>query len=382
MRIYLDHAATTPVDPRVVEAMLPYLTEKFGNASSLHQYGREAGEALEDARETIAGKINAKPEEIIFTSGGSESDNLAVKGLAYGLKDKGRHIITSKIEHPAVLNTCRRLEKEGFNVTYLDVDGEGFIDADNLKEAITGKTILASIMHANNEIGTIQDLGEIGGICRENGVVFHTDAVQSFTKTDVDVEEQKIDSSSFAAHKIHGPKGVGALYLREELKKKLVKQIDGGGHEHGLRAGTENVAGVVGFAKAVELMTPQDIAMMKGLRDMLIDELTQLTDAHLNGPAGDRRLCNNVNVSFFYIEGESLLLMLDAKGIAVSTGSACSSKSLEPSHVLTAIGRRPEESHGSVRITLGRENTKEEVEYTIESIREAVEKLRELSPLV
>jgi len=381
MRVYLDHAATTPVDPAVVSAMLPYFTEKFGNASSLHAWGREAQAALEEAREQIARKINAAPEEIVFTSGGSESDNLAVKGVAYALREKRNHIITSKIEHPAVLESCRRLEKEGFKVTYLNVDREGFVDLAQLEAAITDKTALVSIMHANNEIGTIQNIDAIGGICQKKNVIYHTDSVQSFTKVPLDVKKQNIGLASFSAHKIHGPKGVGALYVRRDVKRSLIKQIHGGHHERDLRAGTENIPGVVGFAKAVELAGTQHVREMTKLRDTLLDGLLKIEDTHVNGPLGEHRLCNNASVSFHFIEGEGILLHLDMKGIAVSTGSACSSQSLEPSHVLTAIGLPVELAHGTIRFSLGRENTKEEIEYTIDSAKEVVGKLRALSPL-
>jgi cysteine desulfurase len=380
MRVYLDHAATTPVDPEVVRAMLPYFSEKFGNASSLHQFGREAKEALEDARERIAKKISASPEEVVFTSGGSESDNLAIKGVAYALRKDKDHMVTSSIEHPAVLETCRSLEKEGFKVTYLKVDGEGFVDLAQLEKSITGKTCLVSVMHANNEIGTIQNIEEIGRICAERNVLYHTDAVQSFTKVPVDAKKQAFALASFSAHKIHGPKGVGALYMRRDVKRFLAKQIHGGHHEKDLRAGTENIPGVVGFAKAAEMANEEHVKHMTKLRDRLIDGLLTVEETHLNGPQGEKRLCNNASISFHYIEGESILLRLDMKGIAVSTGSACSSASLEPSHVLTAIGLPHEVAHGTIRFSLGRENTREGVEYTIESTKEVVEKLRALSP--
>ncbi len=382
MRVYLDHGATSPVDEKVLAAMVPYFTEKYGNASSLHQFGQEAKEALEESRLKLSEIINASPEEFIFTSGGSESDNLAIKGIAYALKDKGNHIITTKIEHPAVLKSCEFLARNGFNITYIDVDEKGFVNPSTLEENITDNTILVSIMHSNNEIGTIQDMTTLGKICNEKEVILHSDSVQSYTKTKIDVEKQNIGLASFAAHKIHGPKGIGGLYIREDLKKKVLSQIHGGAHEYKLRAGTENVAGAVGFAKAAELMTPTSIDKMAGLRDYMIAELVKFPDAHLNGPKGDNRLCNNVNISFFYIEGESLLLMLDAKGIAISTGSACSSASLTPSHVLAAIGRKPEESHGSVRISLGRENTREELVYAIKHLNESVNRLREMSPFI
>jgi cysteine desulfurase len=378
MRIYLDNGATTRTDPQVVKSMLPYFTEKYGNASSLHEFGRDAKEALERAREIVANKINASPEEIIFTSGGSESDNLALKGVAYINKEK-KHIITSKIEHPAVLSTCKELESEGFKVSYLNVDEEGFVNLEELKSLITDKTALVSIMHANNEIGVIQPIGEIAKICKKHKVLFHTDAIQSFTKVPIDVKKQGIDLISFSSHKIHGPKGVGALFIRRGVKIK--KQIFGGHHEFDLRAGTENIPGIVGFAKAVELANKEHIAQMTKLRDKLIDEITrQIPDVKLNGSM-DKRLCNNVNLSFRYIEGESLLLHLDMKGIAVSTGSACSSQSLEPSHVLMAIGLEPEIAHGSIRFTLSRYTKEQEIDYTVKNLKEVVENLRKISPL-
>lgn len=378
MKVYFDHGSTTPVDSTVVDAMLPYFTKEFGNASSLHQFGRQAKDALEASRQAIAKEINAKPEEIIFTSGGSEADNLAIKGLAYRLGGKTCHIITSKIEHPAVLNTCKQLEDEGFKVTYLDVDPEGFIDIEQLKTAIGKKTILISVMHANNEIGTIEDIKAIGQIASDNKVAFHTDAVQSFTKVPIDVEDMNLTLASFSAHKIHGPKGVGALYVRRGTKLK--KLAEGGHHEHDMRAGTENIAGIVGFAKAVEIASKDHVAHMTKLRDKLINRLLKIPDTRLNGPRKNR-LCNNANIAFNYVEGESMLLRLDMKGIAVSTGSACSSQSLEPSHVLTAIGLKPEIAHGCIRFTLGYENTMDEVDYTIDAAREVVEQLRAMSPL-
>jgi len=380
-RIYLDHGATTPVDKEVVKAMLPYLTEKFGNASSIHSFGQEAKDALESSRERIAKKLGAKPNEIIFTSGGSESDNLAIKGVAHAYRKKGNHIITSSIEHPAVLGACKSLAEEGFDITYLEVDKEGFVKPDDVERAITKKTILVSIMHANNEIGTIEPIEEIGKICKSKGVLFHTDAVQSFTKVPIDVNKMNIDLLSISAHKIYGPKGVGALYIREGVKIK--KMIDGGHHEFDMRAGTENIPGIVGFAKAVELTNENQIKYMTNLRNKLIKGLLKIPDTILNGPDRknlSRRLCNNVNISFKFVEGESILLRLDDKGIAVSTGSACSSRSLKPSHVLLAIGLPPQIAHSSIRFTLGRENTIQEINYTIKTTKEVVEELRKLSP--
>ena len=376
-KIYLDNAATTPIDPKVLEAMLPFLKEKYGNASSLHEWGREAREAVEKAREIIAKKLNVKPHEVIFTSGGTESNNFAIKGIAFATKDKGKHIITQKTEHPCVLNACRFLEKLGFEVTYLDVDEYGMVKVGDVENAIRKDTILVSIMHANNEIGTIQPLKEIGEICRERGIYFHTDACQSFTKEPLDVEEFNLDLVTINAHKIYGPKGVGALIVKEGVK--IEPLVHGGGHEFGLRSGTENVPGIVGFGKAVEIAKKEDTEHMRRLRDLLIKRvLSEIPDVRLNGHP-TKRLCNNVNFTFYGIEGEALVLRLDARGIACSTGSACSSHKLEPSHVLLAIGLKPEEAHGSLRMTLGKQNAKEEIEYAIEALKEEVEDLREIS---
>ncbi|MBN1156696.1 cysteine desulfurase, partial [Candidatus Woesearchaeota archaeon] len=350
MKIYLDNGATTMTAKEVVDEMNVYFTEKYGNASSLHSFGEEAKKALNNSREIIAKKINAEPKEIIFTSGGSESDNLALKGVAFALRKKGNHIITTSIEHPAILGTCNFLSKHGFEITYLKVDNEGFIDLDELEKSLTDKTVLVTIMHANNEIGTIQDLARIGAICKKHNVLFHTDAVQSFTKTDIDVKRMNIDLASFSGHKIHGPKGIGALYVRKGIK--LDKMIHGGHHEFDKRAGTENISGIAGFAKAVEISNQADVKKMTELREYFITEIIKnIKDVKLNGPEGEKRLCNNVNVSFRYIEGESILFHLDMKGIAVSTGSACSSQNLEPSHVLLAIGLPHEIAHGTIRFT-------------------------------
>ena len=376
-RIYLDHAATTPVAKEVIEAMQPFLREEYGNASSLHSFGREAKKALENARKTIAKKVNASDHKLIFTSGGTESNNFAIKGIAFANRKKGKHIITSEIEHDCVLNSCRWLEKQGFEVTYLPVDREGFISLDDLEEAIRKDTILVSIMHANNEIGTIEPITEIGKICSEHDVYFHTDACQSFTKVPINLKKQNIDLLTINAHKIYGPKGVGALFVRNGIK--IDPLAHGGGHEFGLRSGTENVPGIVGFAKATEITKEKDVEHMTKLRDMLIKNALEIEDSWLNGPR-KQRLCNNANFSFKYIEGESLILYLDVKGIATSTGSACSSKSLEPSHVLTAIGLKPEEAHGSIRMTVGKENTEDEMKYTIKVLKESVESLRKISP--
>lgn len=373
MNVYLDNGATTMVAKEVMVAMQPYFTIKYGNASSLHSFGQEAKEAIEKARKIIAKSINASPEEIIFTSGGTESDNLAIKGVAKA--NNGKHIITSSIEHPAVMKACKTLEEEDYKITYLKVDREGFINLKELENAITKDTILVSIMHANNEIGTIQDVKKIGEICNKHGVYFHTDAVQGYTKIPIDVKEMNIDLMSVSSHKIHGPKGVGALYVKKGTKIK--RQNDGGEHEFGLRAGTENVTGIVGFGKAIEITKTDD---MKRLRDKLIKGvLENIPDCFLNGPR-NKRLCNNVNISFRYVEGESILMHLNEKGIAVSTGSACASHSLEPSHVLKAIGLKPEDAHGSIRFTLSRYTTENEIDYTIKCLKEIIKKLREISP--
>jgi len=378
MRVYLDNSATTRTAPEVADAMLPFFVDKYGNASSIHSFGEAAKEALENAREQISKYINAEPDEIIFTSGGTESDNLAIKGAAYALKDKGKHIITSRFEHPAVLEVCQALEKEGFEVTYLSVSKEGFVDIEKLKESIKSDTILVTVMHANNEIGTIQDIEKIGSICMEKGIVFHTDAVQSVGKTPLDVKKMHVDLASFSAHKFHGPKGIGALYVRK--KDKIKKLFQGGSQEMNLRPGTENVSGAVGFSTALKLLDEEDIKKMSELRNYLIDELLSIPEASLNG-SRENRLCNNVNVSFSHIEGESILLGLDDKGIAVSTGSACTSQKLEPSHVLLALGVKPEDAHGSIRFSLSKYTTKKEIDYTINAVKTVVENLRKISPL-
>jgi cysteine desulfurase len=381
-RIYMDHSATTPVAPEVLEAMLPYFSEKFGNASSLHGYGLEAKEALEDSREKVARLLGANPEEIIFTSGGTESDNLALKGIARRRKEKGRHIITSSLEHPAILETCRNLHKEGFDVTYLPVTSEGLVDLAALESAIRPDTILISIMHANNEIGTIQPLEEIGRIAAEKDIFLHTDAVQSVGKIAVDVNALGVDLLSLSAHKLYGPKGVGALYVHKGTRLESI--VQGGGHERGLRSGTENVAGIVGLARAAEL-SEEGMATegqrLTELRDRLATlVLETVKDAWINGSM-KKRLPGNLNFGFKYVEGESLLLFLDSKGIAVSTGSACSSHKLEPSHVLLSLGLKPEECHGSLRITMGMSNTLEEVDFVAECITEAVDRFRGISAL-
>ncbi len=376
-RIYLDHAATTPVDHEVMRAMGPYFSDRFGNASSLHSFGREAERGISDARRAIDKKVDARDHRLIFTSGGTESNNLALKGAAFANRGRGKHIITSMIEHDCVLNASKWLARQGFEVTYLPVDKYGFVDPADLENAIRKDTIIASVIHANNEIGTIEPIRELGKICAEHGVYFHTDACQSFTKVPISLKKDNIDLLTINSHKIHGPKGVGGLYVRHGVK--IEPTMHGGGHEFGLRSGTENVAGIVGFAKATDIMKGKDIRHMTGLRDLIIKEALGIEDSWLNGPMKDR-LCNNAHFSFRRIEGESLIIHLDLKGIATSTGSACSSKSLKPSHVLMAIGLKPEEAHGSIRISLGKENTLEEVDYMLHNLREAVGTLRRISP--
>ncbi len=380
-RIYLDHSATTHVDTRVLEVMLPYFTEKFGNASSLHSFGQEAAEALVSSREQVAAALGAEPNEIIFTSGGTESDNMAIKGAAYMHSSRGRHVITSVIEHPAVLRTCEQLEREGFEVTYIPVDREGILDMKFLEDAIREDTILMSIMHANNEIGTIQPIKEISNLIAGREIVLHTDAVQSVGKMPTDVHELGVDMLSISSHKLYGPKGVGALYLRNGVN--LSPLVQGGGHERGLRPGTENIPGIVGFAKAMSIARAQlekDYTHMQHLRDSMIEKIhSRIPHVKLNGHE-KKRLPNNVNMSFRHVEGESLLMLLDMNGVAVSTGSACSSKSQNASHVLTAIDPGVDYIHGSLRFTLGRENTLEEVDLVVDLLEEAVMKLRQISP--
>lgn len=381
-RIYMDNAATTPVADEVVEAMLPYFSEHFGNASSIHKEGQDARRAIEDARRKIAKFLNVREQEIIFTGSGTESNNTAIKGLALSeLAKHKKHIITSKIEHHAVLEPCEFLEKRGFKVTYLNVDNNGLIDLKELEKAITPETLLVSIMHANNEIGTIQDIAAIGKICRNKGVLFHTDAVQAFGKMPIDAKKMNIDFLSASAHKIYGPKGVGLLYVREGIK--IAPLLHGGGHEFGLRSSTENTAGIVGFGKAVELCQRNmkiDMKSLINLRDKLINEILKIPNTRLNGHA-KQRLYNNANFSFHGIEGESLVMHLDMHGIAASTGSACSTKSLKPSHVLTAIGLDHVTAHGSLRLTLGRNTTERNVDYAVKTVREIVENLRKISPI-
>lgn len=379
--IYLDHAATTPIRSEVMEAMLPYLTDKFGNASSIYGWGRQARKALDDARASVAEIIGADFNEIVFTSSGTESDNMAIKGAAWEYRNKGRHIITSSIEHPGVLNTMKSLEKEGYEVTYLPVNSQGLICVDDFKQALRDDTILVSIMHANNEVGTIQPIAAIGQIAHEHGIIMHTDAVQTAGALEVDVNELNVDLLSFSAHKFYGPKGVGALYIRKGIR--LVPLIHGGNQERRRRAGTENTAGIVGLAAALELADkerPESTGKMIHLRDKLIDGILKIPHTRLNG-SRTQRLPNNVSVCFEFIEGESLLLNLDMQGIAGSSGSACTSGSLEPSHVLLALGLKHEIAHGSLRLTLGKDNTEAEIDYVLKALEPIVHRLREMSPL-
>lgn len=378
-RIYLDNAATTMLAPKVFEAMKPYLENLCGNASSMHLEGMQAKQALEEARVKIAKKINAIPARLFFTSGGTESNNWALKGFAFPNKDRGNHIIISSIEHDCILNQAKWLEKQGFKVTLLKVDSNGFVDLQDLQNQITEKTLLVSVIHANNEIGTIQDIEKIAAICHSRNVLFHTDACQSFMKCKIDVEKQGIDMLTINAHKIYGPKGIGALYVKQGLK--IIPLLHGGGHELGLRSGTENIPSIVGFAEATEIITEKDVERMQKLRDYMINRIqNEIPETILNGPVTNR-LCNNVNIIFKRIEGESILLRLDALGIAVSTGSACSSHTLEPSHVLLAIGIKPELAHGSIRFSLGIETTKEDIDYTIDCVKKVVADLREMTPI-
>ncbi|KUL01646.1 MAG: Aminotransferase, class V [Methanoculleus marisnigri] len=380
--VYMDHAATTPTRPEVVEAMLPYFSERFGNPSSLYTLAREAEEAVEEARGRVAAAIGASPEEVFFTSGGTEADNWAVKGVAAASRKKGDHIVTSSIEHHAVLHTCRALDKQGYRVTYLPVDEFGRVEPERVEEAITDKTVLVSVMAANNEIGTVQPVRAIAAVAHDHGVPFHTDAVQAIGAFPVDVNEIGADLLAISAHKFGGPKGVGALYVRR--KTRIGTFMDGGAQEQGRRAGTENVPGIVGLGKAIDLAVAgmaRNAFRNAAMRDRLIRGILEtIPDTRLNGHPVER-LANNVNVAFRYVEGESILLMLDARGIAASTGSACTSASLEPSHVLTACGLPPEHAHGSLRLTLGHRNTEEDVDYVLSVLPGVIERLRGMSPL-
>lgn len=384
--IYMDNHATTPVDPRVVEAMLPFFTLDFGNAASRnHSFGWRAEEAVEYAREQVAKLIGAKSDkEIVFTSGATESDNLAIKGVAEFYADKGNHIITSKTEHKAVLDTCKRLEKEGFQVTYLDVAQDGLIRPEQVAAAITDKTILVSLMMANNEVGSVQPMAEIGKITREKGVLLHCDAVQGVGKVAFDVEAMNIDLASLSAHKMYGPKGVGALYVRRQKPRvRIVAQMDGGGHERGMRSGTLNVPGIVGFGKAAEIATREwqtDAERIFGMRQRLRQKLwSALDEIHLNGADDPYRLPGNLNVSFSFVEGEAMMMAI--RDVAVSSGSACTSASLEPSYVLRAMGVEEELAHSSIRFGIGKFNTDEEIDYVADLVTESVQRLRDMSPL-
>lgn len=382
-RIYMDYAATTYVKPEVFEEMKPYFTEEFGNPSSLYSFSDKTKVAINTARERVAKAINAEKNEIYFTCGGSEADNWALKGIAFANKNKGNHIITTQIEHHAMINACKFLEKNGFEVTYLKPDAEGFISPEDVKNAITDKTILVSIMFANNEVGTIEPIKEIGKICRERKVIFHTDAVQAVGHVPVDVKDMNIDLLSLAGHKFYGPKGVGALYIRTGVK--IESLIHGGGQERSKRGSTENIAGIVGLGKAIELSVSEmkeESNRVAALRDKLLSGIMEkIPYTKLNGPKGDKRLPSNIDVSFIGIEGETLLLDLDFEGIFASTGSACASASLDPSHVLLALGLPHEIAHGSLRLTLGAKSTEEEVDYVLEVLPKIVKRRRDMSPL-
>ena len=380
MGVYIDYAATTPVDPRVLKVMEPYFNEIFGNTMSLHKQGRKAKETLKESRKTVAALMNAEPDELIFTGSATESNNTVLKGVAYANKNKGKHIIISAIEHNCVIEPARWLEKQGFEITRLPVDKFGLVNLTHLENAIRKDTILVSIMHANNEIGTIQDIQQIGKICKEKNVYFHSDAAQSFGKIPIDIKKMNLDLLSVNAHKMYGPKGVGGLYIKKGTK--IEPLLHGGGHEFNKRASTVNVAGVVGFAEAARIQQKEmasDAQKQTILRDKLIDELLTIDNSHLNGHP-TKRLPNNANFWFAYIEGESLLMHLDMEGVSVSTGSACSSDSLEASHVLLAIGLKPQEAHGSLRLSLGKYTTEEEIKYVLDLVPKSVERLRKISP--
>ena len=380
--VYLDNASTTRVRPEVVDAMLPYFTQDFGNPSSIYDLGQRASDAVRDARDVLASALNCKSSEVFFTSGGSEGDNWCLRGFAWKNKDAGKHIITSAVEHHAVLHSCEALEREGFEVTYLPVDSDGLVSEEDLEAALRDDTILVSIMLANNEVGTVEPISRLAEIAHSKGVAFHTDAVQAFAHMPVDVQELGCDMLSVSAHKIHGPKGVGAVYIKKGTK--IASFIEGGAQERGKRATTENVPGIVGFAKAVELMRAtldEDMKREQDLRDHCIKRiLSEIEHCKLNGSEASR-LCNNVNISFEFIEGEGMLLQMGARGICVSSGSACTSGSLDPSHVLLALGLPHEIAHGSMRMTLDRDTTKEEIDYAVDSLVGIIKYLREMSPL-
>jgi len=379
--IYIDHNSTTPPDPRVIEAMLPYYRDGWGNASSLHHFGRQAKAGLEDAREIIAGVFKCLPEEIFFTSGGTESDNFAVKGTAYELKDKGRHIITSKIEHHAILESYGFLEEQGYEATYLSVDKDGFVDPDDLRKAIRPDTILVSIMYANNEVGTIQPIDDLAGICAEKGVIFHSDAVQAAGKIPIDLSKTPISLMSTSAHKIYGPKGVGIIYIRQGTR--IHPWQAGGHHERAMRAGTENVPCIVGYGKAMELasqeMEQNDRKISSMAEEFRKKVMDQIPDTTFNGPVVGR-IKGTVNLCFKGAEGEAIILNLDMKGIGVTSGSACTSGALEPSHVLTSMGVPPEIAQSAIRFSFGKDNNPEDIDYIVDSLKEAIEKLRKMSP--
>ncbi len=381
-RVYLDHNATTPVHPEVLEAMLPYYKEKFGNPSSIHEFGKVAKVALEEARGKVAKLFNCSPYEIYFTSGGTESDNLAIRGVAFANKNKGNHIITSTVEHHAVLMTCKFLQKEGYQITYLPVDGYGLVDPDDLKKNLKDDTILVSIMHANNETGIIEPLEELAKIAKEKEVFFHTDAVQSAGKIPLDVKSLPIDLASISGHKIYGPKGVGAIYIRKGTR--IAPLSHGGHHERSRRAGTENIPGIVGLGKAVEIAQrdrDEQDKHLKDLTDTFLEKLKEtLKDIQLNGHP-EKRIPSTLNISFKGVEGESIILSLDMKGVAVASGSACTSGSLEPSHVLSAMGIEPAVAQSSIRFGFGRENTPEDVDYVVSVLPEIIERLRSMSPI-
>ncbi|OIO39947.1 cysteine desulfurase NifS [Candidatus Pacearchaeota archaeon CG_4_9_14_3_um_filter_31_7] len=386
MKVYLDNSATSKMDEEVLKEMLPYFTEKYGNPSSLHSFGKEARDALNHSREKFAKFLNCRAEEIYFCSGGTESDNLAIKGIAYAMKKQNKnHIITSPIEHSAVLNTCRQLEQEGFKLTILNVDNEGFIDLKQLENSITEKTALVTIMFANSEIGTIQDIKKITNICHKKKTIFHTDAVQTFAKIPVDIKKLDIDSLSIASHKFHGPKGVGLLYVKKNIPIESI--VQGGGHEKGLRSGTEDISGIVGMTKAADIALKnlgKNYNYMAKLRDRLINELSKIENSRLNGSKGEKRLPNNVNFSFSGVEGEALIMLLDMKGVAASAGSACSNilkgESHKASHVLEAIKCPENFINSPLRLTLSRFNTEEEIDYAVSAIKESVSNLRKISP--
>ena len=380
--IYLDYSATTPVDPRVAEKMIPWLTEKFGNpASRSHAFGWEAEAAVEEARQEVARLVNADPKEIVWTSGATESDNLAIKGAAHFYSGKGKHLITVKTEHKAVLDTCRELERQGFAVTYLDVQENGLIDLEAFKAALRPDTIVVSVMFVNNEIGVIQPIAEIGEICREKGIIFHVDATQAPGKVDIDLATLKVDLMSFSAHKVYGPKGIGALYIRRKPRVRLEAQMHGGGHERGFRSGTLPTHQIVGMGEAFRLARLEMVEenqRIRALRDRLLQGLLSIEEVFVNGDL-EQRVPQNLNISFAYVEGESMMMAI--KDLAVSSGSACTSASLEPSYVLRALGRNDELAHSSIRFTLGRFNTEEEIDYAIKLLHEKIGKLREFSPL-